>query len=96
MIMLAMVPWLWGRFIRNEVAVYRSAVVGKVASWLVGIAICACILRLETIGFWATLGAGLTGLLAATHYVVRELRDQRRQRLSEATDTVLDGPESPR
>jgi len=96
MVMLAMVPWLWGRFIRHEVAIYRSAAVGKVASWLVGIALCACILRLETIGLWATLGAGCTGLMAAAYYLLREVRDQRQQGLSEAPEPTLDGPESPR
>lgn len=76
LVMLAMVPWLWGRFIEARVQVYRAHWTGKAASWLVGIALCAAILDLHALSLGTTLAAAPASLFAAGHYLRRELRDQ--------------------
>ena len=74
---LLMVPWLWKRFIAARVQVYQAHWSGKAASWLVGIALCAAILHLDRLSLGTTLAALPASLLAALHYLRREVQDQR-------------------
>ncbi len=75
-IMTLMIPWLWKRFIDSRVQVYQAHWVGKAASWLVGIAMCAAILDLDGLSLGATLLALPASTGAALHYLIRELADQ--------------------